>query len=132
MTLTREDRKPEKRKPLTLAAMVSAFLEYALCPDCGEPYAGDAEFDHPIALAEGGKDWPEQTLCPVHKKCHAKRTSEHRKRIAKVKRMAGETGQQARRARAKAAGKHRGIPSRKDPWPAKGSRKLQSRPMRNR
>lgn len=48
--------------------------------------------------------------------------------IAKVRRLQGKTGQAKRRAdRGESS-----IKTRKNPWPPKGSRKLQSRPMRTK
>lgn len=87
------------RKALTLTAKVEAFMENALCPKCMKPFKGDVQFDHEIALAEGGKDHDEVALVPLHTECHALKTKADQKRIAKVKRMARETGQQARRKR---------------------------------
>lgn len=87
------------RKSLNLTVKVEAFMENALCPKCMKPFAGDVQFDHEIALAEGGKDHDEVALVPLHAECHKLKTKADKKRIAKVKRMAGETGQQARRAR---------------------------------
>lgn len=87
------------RKSLTLTAKVEAFMENALCPKCMKPFKGDVQFDHEIALAEGGKDHDEVALVPLHAACHALKTKADKKRIAKVKRMAGETGQRARRER---------------------------------
>ena len=85
------------RLSVTLKAKVEAFMANALCPKCMKPYAGDVQFDHEIALAEGGKDHDEVPMVPLHAECHALKTKGDRKRIAKVKRMAGETGQYARR-----------------------------------
>jgi len=84
------------RKSLTLRAMVEAFKAYALCPKCFKPYRGQVDFDHDIPLAVGGKDHDETTLVPLCKACHADKTKADRKTIAKTKRQAGETGQQAR------------------------------------
>jgi len=91
---------------------------------CGEV---GREFEHRIPVALGGENTVEN-LWLACRKCHREKTSnEDIPRIAKAKRQARLTGQQARRQRAKANGTYAPIPSPKSPWPPKGSRKLQSR-----
>lgn len=100
------------RKPLTLKAKVAAFMENALCPKCFKPYAGKVEFDHEIPLGAGGKDHDQVALVPLCKPCHALKTSADAKRIAKTRRQAGLTGQQARRKRKGPTMKSRGFDKR--------------------
>lgn len=92
-------------------------------PECD--VAGPLEYDHVLPLKLLGKHRPEniQALCKPH---HLQKTKLDVKMIARAKRMAGETGQRARREK---RGKG-SIPARVNAWPAPGTRKLQSRPMR--
>jgi 5-methylcytosine-specific restriction endonuclease McrA len=81
------------------------------------------EFEHRIPVALDGENTVENIWLSC-RSCHrAKTSNEDIPRIAKAKRQARLTGQQARRA----AGKTKPIPQPANPWPAKGSRKLQSR-----
>lgn len=92
---------------------------------CG---ASAIEVDHIKECWEGGRNTIDngQLLCDKH---HKEKTSRKGKQRAKADRQGGKTGQYARRQKAKAKGTYRGIAQRKDPWPPKGSRKLQSRKM---
>jgi hypothetical protein len=79
--------------------------------------------DHEVPLAAGGGHTRENVR-PTHFRCNVEKAySQDIPRAAKAKRQARLTGQQARRA----AGKTKPIPQPANPWPAKGSRKLQSR-----
>ncbi|WP_158085675.1 HNH endonuclease [Henriciella aquimarina] len=82
------------------------------------------EYDHGVPVALGGESTLEncRLLCTA---CHRRKSSLDVKMIARADRKGGRSGQYARRTKAKAEGRHKAIPSRKNPWP-KG-RKLQSR-----
>lgn len=70
------------------------------------------EYDHILALKIGGKHRAEniQPLCKAH---HLAKTARDVKMIARAKRLAGETGQQARRAkRGESSIKSAGFPNR--------------------
>lgn len=83
------------------------------------------EYDHALPLGLGGKHRADniQPLCKIH---HRQKTDRDIKLIAKAKRMAGTTGQRARREKRGGSS----IKSRVNGFPPKGSVKLQSRPMR--
>lgn len=80
------------------------------------------EVDHMIPEALGGSSTIDNAmlLCTA---CHRRKTALDVKLIAKADRQGGRSGQYARR---KKRGKG-SIPTRKNPWPAKGARKLKSR-----
>jgi 5-methylcytosine-specific restriction endonuclease McrA len=59
-------------------------------------------------------------LRPTHANCNLKKGGRETKVLAKIDRITGVTGN----------GPKRQIPPRTNPWPPKGSRKLQSRKMR--
>lgn len=89
-----------KRRAMTPARKLRILVKQATCALCNGPL-GDVfgiEFDHEIALACGGSDEDEniRALC---RKCHAEKTAEDAKPIAKIRRLRGEKGQQARRAK---------------------------------
>jgi 5-methylcytosine-specific restriction endonuclease McrA len=93
------------------------ICEFPGCDEVGR------EYDHRIPVALDGENTVENIWLSC-RSCHrAKTSNEDIPRIAKAKRQARLTGQQARRA----AGKTKPIPQPANPWPAKGSRKLQSR-----
>jgi 5-methylcytosine-specific restriction endonuclease McrA len=76
---------------------------------CEAPGCGNVgrDMEHRIPVALGGENTAENlwlACVPCHR---AKTSGEDIPRIAKAKRQAGETGQTARRERAKAAGKRR-------------------------
>ena len=85
------------RRSITQKAKIEAMEQNALCPKCFKPFNGDVEYDHDPPLAAGGADHDEKPMTPLHASCHAIKTKADRKVIAKTKRMAGETGQYARR-----------------------------------
>lgn len=124
----------EKRKPLTRAqAIYLAIAQMGVCGcGCGEPLdpLGEGCIDeHERALGLlGTNDLANRRL--YRKPCAAAKTGKGGDLtvIAKAKRQAGETGQRARREK-RGGGS---IPQRTNPWPPKGSRKLQSRPGRNK
>ena len=124
-----------KRRKLTRKQKADLFLQHnGQCAECGSKLAiGDVEWDHKAErrMAVDEEDAAEreqvsnfQPLCCA---CHGAKTAEWAGIHAKAMRQAGETGQRARRERAKANGTHRAIPSPANPWPPKGSRKLESR-----
>lgn len=125
-------RKPvaiEKRKPLTRAQFGQLMLDQGGRCACGcgeklQPMTEGVVDEHRVPLALGGSN----DLSNRHiyrKPCAAAKTGKDGDltTIAKAKRQAGETGQRARREK-RGGGS---IKARKDPWPPKGSRKLQSR-----
>lgn len=69
------------------------------CGLCGQELCGRIDWDHIIPLALGGPDTPENLQAVHAEGCHSEKTKTDVKRIAKAKRMAGETGQYARRLR---------------------------------
>jgi len=97
------------RRALTLSAKVEAMEANALCPKCFRPFAGNVEYDHEIPLGIGGKDHDETALVPLCRKCHSDKTKADVKRIAKCRRQAGVTGQQARRKKNGSKLKSRGF-----------------------
>jgi len=87
------------------------------CCICGEPVdlnkGGNLPtgltLEHIISLGQGGRH-VDNNIGPAHRDCNvAKSRKIDTPKAAKVKRMAGITGQYARRSRAKAAGKHKQI-----------------------
>jgi 5-methylcytosine-specific restriction endonuclease McrA len=124
-----------KRRKLTRAQKARLFHAHnGQCAECGSKIeAGEVEWDHikERRMAVDETDAAEreqlanfQPLCPT---CHGAKTAEWSGIHAKAKRQAGETGQRARRERAKAEGRYRAIPNPENPWPPKGARKLRSR-----
>lgn len=119
----------EKRKPLTRAQFGQLLLDQGGRCACGcgeklQPMTEGVVDEHRIPLALGGSN----DLSNRHiyrKPCAAAKTGKggDLTSIAKAKRQAGETGQRARREK-RGGGS---ITARKNPWPPKGSRKLQSR-----
>lgn len=91
-----------------------------VCELCGLKIMGaDYDIEHRIPWAISHDD-SDPNLYPAHKTCHAAKTAgRDAPSIAKVKRMAGETGQAARRAKngptMKSRGFDKGGPKRK--WP---------------
>jgi len=78
--------------------------------------------EHTIPVMLGNRDKPDSLW---RKPCADAKTKLDLARIAKAKRQARETGQQARRAR----GTTKAIPAKRNPWPPKGARKIASRPF---
>lgn len=90
------------------------------CSICGEPMDRDLplnlpdgiSLEHNPALGQGGHHITEH-VSGAHRRCNmAKNNSEDTPKAAKVKRVAGITGQYARRQRAKAKGTYRPIAGR--------------------
>lgn len=87
-----------------------------VCELCCHKITGLYEIEHRIAWAIS-RDDSDANLYPAHPECHAVKTSGHdAPTIAKTKRMAGETGQWARRQKngpqIKSRGFEKGGPSR--------------------
>jgi hypothetical protein len=124
----------EKRKPLTRREVMQLMLDQDGKCGCGcgvklSPMTEGVIDEHRIPLAMGGTN--ELSNRHLYRKpCAAAKTGKGGDLtvIAKAKRQAGETGQRARREK-RGGGS---IPQRTNPWPPKGSRKLQSRPGRNK
>lgn len=122
--LTRRPDHIPKRKPFPKAVKVAVLNRSAgMCetPDCNNV---GRDFDHIKPVAIGGKsDLPNcQFLCRA---CNAAKGIQEARDAAKADRAGGRSGQQARRSRAKAEGKHRAIGgnSRKmgmSPWKPPG------------
>jgi len=112
-----------KRKAIPVAVKRAVLARSGgMCEADGCKNVGK-EFEHRVPVALNGKN-TEENLWLSCRECHRQKTSEEDiPRIAKAKRQARLTGQQARRA----AGKTKSIPSPANQWPPKGSRKLQSR-----
>ena len=93
-------------------AIAGWIKHYGFCEYSGEPIDGqEIDFDHkiPIAMQYEGDPIEWQVIL---RKWHKVKTKKDVADIAKAKRMAGETGQYARRMRRKAAGKSDLIKSR--------------------
>ncbi|WP_412545797.1 HNH endonuclease [Maricaulis sp. MIT060901] len=124
-----------KRRKLTRKQKAELFLAYdGKCAACGvKLHVTDAEWDHikerRMAVDEEDAKAREQlsNFQPLCTQCHREKTDDWTGKHAKAERQGGRTGQQARRQRKKADGSYRGIPSPANPWPAKGTRKIQSR-----
>lgn len=96
------------RRTFSLSAMLAAALRYARCAICGAgPLSAiGVEWDHidPWAMSRDSSADNCQPLCPA---CHAIKTNgtaattagSDKQRIAKVKRLRGETGQGRRKAK---------------------------------
>jgi len=120
-----------KRRKLTRHQKAALFLYHnGQCAECGSKLAiGEVEWDHvkerrmAVDEADAAEREDLSNFQPLCECCHKAKTAEWSGIHAKARRQAGETGQQARRA----AGKTKPIPQPANPWPAKGSRKLQSR-----
>lgn len=119
-----------KRRKLTKAQKARLFLSYdGRCAHCDTRLSvHQVEWDH-IKERRMAADEADAEACeelanfqPLCTDCHKAKTKKWKGIHAKAERQAGRSGQQARRK----AGKTRTIPSRVDPWPPKGSRKLQS------
>ncbi len=98
------------RKPFSKAIKAAVLKRSGgMCeaPDCNRP---GKDFDHVKPVAIGGKSTEDncQLLC---RECNAAKGVQEARDAAKSDRAGGRSGQQARRARAKAAGKHKQIPS---------------------
>jgi len=80
------------------------------------------EFDHIKPVYMGGQSTLEncQLLCA---ECHAERTAQQSADCAKADRQGGRSGQYARRKKRGSSS----IPTHNNPWPPKGSRRIQSR-----
>ncbi len=109
-------RKPPRAKDKREAYMRAK----GVCEACSKPVEPEkAVYDHLIPRAITGRDGAEE-LRPLHKCCHDEKFAGDMRDVAKCKRLAGETGTAPKRP----------IPQRESPRPAKGSRKIQSRPIR--
>lgn len=119
----------EKRKPLTRREALHLMIEQEGRCGCGcgqklQPLTEGVIDEHVRALGlVGGNELTNRSLW--RKPCAKAKTKGDHAAIAKAKRQAGETGQQARRD----ARGHGSIPQRANPWPPAGSRKLQSAPF---
>jgi len=127
---SRPNGKPPKRKPLTRAQVVEICRSQVGACDimcgcgCGKPLdpLGEGIIDEHIIPREAGGSDELSNRAFYRKPCAASKTNEKDKAvIARVKRKAGETGQQKRRSE----GKTQKIPTRKNAW-QKG-RKIPSR-----
>ena len=111
--------KPEKRRGFTARQRNEVGMAQDWkCAMCGlNIFEQTIHIDHIQPLDLLGKHAPEnwQALCIP---CHARKTRTDAKKIAKGRRIRGETKQ----------GPKQKIPQRKDGgWPAKGSQKIKSR-----
>lgn len=120
------ERVPIRRRSLTRRERAALWLKQGGLCGCGcgaRLVAGQTIDEHTIPVALGNTEKPDAIWTAA---CARQKTStEDAPRIAKSRRQAGETGQQARRAR----GKTKKIPAR--PFP-KGKRKMPSRPFPKR
>ena len=112
--MEKRSRRPEwipDRKPFP-ASVIKAVQERSggMCEYPGCDCHG-TEYDHLIPVALGGKSDLKncQLLCDEH---HERKTQQDVKVIAKSDRAGGRSGQYARRQKAKAEGRYRGIQSR--------------------
>ncbi len=112
-----------KRRKLTRAQKARLFQAHnGQCAECGSKIeAGEVEWDHikERRMAVDETDAAEreqlanfQPLCPP---CHGAKTAEWSGIHAKAKRQAGETGQRARRERAKERGTYKPLSGRPMP-----------------
>jgi ssDNA-binding Zn-finger/Zn-ribbon topoisomerase 1 len=110
-----------KRRKLTRAQKIEIVdAQDGICPDCGNPLSvGNIHFDHRrerrMAPDEETARELEQldnfaAICADP--CHKAKTKAFDRIHAKAKRQGGESGQYAKREKAKAEGKHRAIRSR--------------------
>ena len=114
-----------KRRKLTRQQKAALFLQHnGQCAECGAKIGiGEVEWDHikgrRMAVDEADAEEREQlaNFQPLCETCHLAKTANWSGIHAKAKRQAGETGQRARRERAKAKGTYRPIQSPKNPWP---------------
>ena len=102
------------RKPFTKAIKAVVLKRSGgMCeaPDCTRP---GKDFDHVRPVAIGGESTLEncQLLCRT---CNAAKGIQEARDAAKADRSGMRSGQQARRARAKAAGTHKKMDAK--PWP---------------
>lgn len=114
----------EKRKPLNRRQLLQLVIDQEGRCGCGcgvrlDP-TGEGVIDEHVKALEllGSNDLANRQLW--RKPCSTAKTKGDVATIAKAKRQAGETGQQARRER-RGCGS---VPQRANPWPPKGSRKL--------
>lgn len=114
--------KAPPRPSMSKARRARIFAQHGgVCELCGVKIAAGEPYDieHRIPWAIGHDD-SDANLYPAHEPCHdAKTTGKDVPAIAKVKRMAGETGQWARRqkngSQLKSRGFQKGGPKRKIP-----------------
>lgn len=102
------------RKPFSKAIKAEVLKRSAgMCEMEGCNQVG-RDFDHVRPVAIGGASTLDncQLLC---RDCNAAKGIQEARDAAKSDRAGGRSGQQARRARAKEAGKHKAWPSRKIP-----------------
>ena len=113
--MSRPDVQPIARKPLTKLQFAQLAVEQnGKCANCGvklkfEPH--QIRDEHVISLFGGGSNdlSHRQLWC---NECVKQKNADDAARHAKLKRLRGETGQQARRSRAKSQNKYRSIASR--------------------
>lgn len=122
----------EKRRPLTRRQVMQLMLDQEGKCACGcgvklNPMTEGVIDEHRVPLGQLGTNDLENRH--LYRKPCAKAKTEGKDgdnaRTAKAKRQGGETGQYARRE-ARGGGS---IPQRPDPWPAKGSQKIPTRPF---
>lgn len=93
------------RKPMSARRKKNIWeREGGICWMCEKPVPmtgrGEVVYDHRIPLEAGGTD-DDENIYPLHySPCDKIKTAQDKKTIAKAKRQAGETGQQARRKQA--------------------------------
>lgn len=95
------------RPKFTAKKRLAIFLAHGgRCGICGLKIHGDEyEIEHRIARAISANDG-DDNLYPAHKGCHAAKTPQDRKDIAKARRLAGETctGEPARKLQGRGFG----------------------------
>ena len=125
-----------KRRKLTRKQKAELFLAYdGKCAACGvKLHVTDAEWDHVrerrMAVDEEDAQAREElsNFQPLCTQCHRQKTDDWTERHTKARHQGGGPGSQRhKRDTAKSKGTYRPIPSKANPWPAKGTRKLQSR-----
>lgn len=124
-TMTDKPKRPAMTKK---RRMMIWERDLGVCYLCGlKVMAGEAWDVEHISPWEISRDDSDGNLAVAHRSgCHAEKTKADRKVIAKTQRMAGERGQQARRA----AGKTKPIPSKPFPKSQKSNWPKRSFPKR--
>lgn len=89
----------QERRALTLTREVEVLRRYVVCAGCGTRMGSrsDYDYDHEIPLALGGRDEADNLRPYCRAVCHPTKTARDIRNIAKVKRLAGETGTAAPR-----------------------------------
>lgn len=102
--------------------VLASLRKKARCAKCDAPTPERSLFvlDHIIPRSKGGPHTP-QNVEPLCKKCNAVKTAADATSLARAKRLSGETGRAPKQ-------QIRNTSS----WPAKGGRKLQSKPFDKR